>query len=172
MSDDTPLVNLELPKPAIQPPRLSDQAIAAYREMLADKEFETRHPAQYEAIRNSVHQAIAECGQSLETPAETPAQAYDRRRGIVSGPDGSTQLPPWLHSLVTDAAKPQDAKAIDEHLARAGKDAAEVRASAAAALARAKLDVKLDALDAHALAQLAVWERALVIYDAARPANS
>jgi hypothetical protein len=175
MPDDTPnpFAHLDTPQTAIQPPRLSDSAIAAYREMLADKEFENRHPQQFAAIRDSVAAALAETGQSLETPIETLAQAYDRRRGIISGADGSTQLPTFLHEIVqgeTEAGKPQDAAAISDLLARAGKDPAEVLSSARSALERAKLsNIKLENLSVTSLAQLAIWHRHLTLHDASRP---
>jgi hypothetical protein len=174
MADDTPnpFAHLDLPPPAIQPPHLSDSAIADYRRMLSDKEFETKHPAQYAAIRDSVAAALAETGQSLEQPAETAQQAYDRRRGITTDADGSTQLPTFLHEVVEaeDAGKPQDAAAINDLLARAGKDPAEVLSSARSALERAKLsNIKLENLSVTSLTQLAIWHRHLTLHDASRP---
>ena len=172
MPDDisNPFANLETPPPAIQPPAISEEGIKFYRDLLANAELAQKNPAQIEAIRNSLQQALVETQQTLDQPAKTPQQIYDERRGIISGPDGSTALPPWLHEIVTDThAKPQDAVEVDAHLARAGKDAAEVRASAKSALERAKVTVPLETLSAHQLSQLAVLSRHLSLHDASRP---
>jgi hypothetical protein len=169
MSDatPTPFDDITITPPA---PRLSEESMAFYKNLLSDGALSQTNPAQYAAIRDTVNAAIRETGQALDPIPPTPQQLYDARRGISSGPDGSVALPAWLHSLVTDAAKPQDATAVDEHLTRAGKDAAEVRESAKKALERAKLsDVKIENLNAEALAQLAVWSRHLLLHDANRP---
>src|SRR5205814_1314345 len=69
------------------PPKISDAGLAEYRRLLADQSFATDYPERYAALRDSVTEALAATGQSLQPipdPNTTEAQRlHDRRWGVT-----------------------------------------------------------------------------------------
>lgn len=97
------------PTGQIGAPRISENAIAEYRRLLADPGFERNHPAEYEALRASVDEALAATGQVLvPVDPRTPAQRLvDRQLGVEARKPTDYEAPvsQATDSTVTEGAK-------------------------------------------------------------------
>ena len=160
--------------PEAAPPRLSEEAIIGYRQLLADKDFETRFPTQHAELRRTVLEALAATGQNLEpTPdGRSPAQALiDRQFGVSFTPEGRIALPSELAAIVERDAKgtAPDPTRTTAQLGAAGLDYKTVIAAAQSALDRTGSPVKATNLTAHVLVQLSVMEKHFARHAETRP---
>ena len=154
-------------------PRLSDDAIASYRDLLARPDFLRDHPDQHAMIAASVHAALAETGQSLAPPSDgrSPAQALIDRQFGVTFADGKVALPSELAAIVerdVEGAEP-DCAEVKGQVEGAGIDYLAALRDAGYALERTGLSVKPTSLSAHSLAQLAIWGQHLRAHAKSRP---
>jgi hypothetical protein len=154
-------------------PRLSGEAIADYRRLLADKKMEVEHPEQYAMLKTTFDRAISETGQPLAPPPDgrSPAQiAHDRSFGVeVIGE--RPQLPDNLTGVIMRdvAAEVPDPAVVTRHLDRVGLEYAKAIEQAQAVLLQTGSTVKAESLSAHALNQLIIYGEHLRRYRATRP---
>src|SRR5690242_13410810 len=107
-------------------PAISNEGLAAYKQMLTDPTFAREHPDHYAALKASVENALAITRQQLEPePTASPAQAHFDRTYAMT-------ISPVLRDVVLRDSKansePPDPERTAEALAHVGlthKDAVE-----------------------------------------------
>jgi len=149
-------------------PAISNEGLAAYKQMLADPTFAREHPDHYAALKASVENALAITRQQLEPPdPRTPAQRYL---------DPSMTINPVVRDVVlrehVENKEPPDPERTAEALAHVGlthKDALELAQHAVDQSKELAGRVRVEMLSAYALTLLARFGEHLRKQAAQRP---
>jgi hypothetical protein len=153
-------------------PRLSGEAIADYRRILADRKFEEEAPERYAILKTTFEEALRVTGQDKPPPSDgrSPQQiAHDQALGVNFA--GRPQLPEHLSAVIARevAADAPTKDVVERHLGRVGLDYKETVEAAQAALDRTGSPFKATELSAHSLSQLVIYGQFLKRHSDTRP---